>query len=94
MKTLRQTISIDNTTLDLKEGQIIFYKTSGIFGMVYSVTNRHMEVMWYDDNWKSKGRYTWENIHKEIAKSLLDDCFLCENEQDKLFVSLKYGTKE
>ena len=93
MKTLREKLNKTKDRIEVKEGETIFYKTSGIFGEVSEITDTHMHIEWEIRNGKSKSVYRWQYMEDlRVADPLLDDCFLCENENDKLFLSLKYGT--
>jgi hypothetical protein len=95
MKILRKTLNRRKTNLHLKEGQIVFYIESKVFGVVSEKTDYHMCIDW--DTHKDRPVrkiYSLARLTVDAASSLLDDCILCETDQDKLFVELKYGVYE
>lgn len=82
------------TKLNVKEGQYIFYKTSRIFGKITSTGPHCMTVDWEVNSGIKTSAYTYSKMSltgDTNVDELLNRCLLCESDEDKLFIELKYG---
>jgi hypothetical protein len=95
MKEKLRDALITKNELNIKEGEYLYYKPAKAFGRIEVITDTQFIVLWNSDSGGPIERnYNFRNLHKEhLAKDLLDDCILCETEEDRLFVALKYGTR-
>lgn len=78
--------------LNVKEGQCLFYIRSKIFGKIMQNGPNILSVAWETKPEGQTSSYSYDRLLDDsVSTELLDYCILCETEEDKLFVNLKYS---
>jgi hypothetical protein len=91
---LREAFNEDRTKLDVTIGQYVFYLTSRIFGKIVDITSAGFVVEWRTSSGNKQSYYQWDSIsmyNSSGMRELLDQCLLCETDEERLFIALKYG---
>jgi hypothetical protein len=75
----------------IKVGQKLFYRDEKVFGtIIHGTVDGYFKVRWHFSDREMDLQYLFDDVRYRSDSWLLNDCILCENEQDVIAVSLKY----